>query len=351
MSEKRPLISVCIPSYHSSIDLIRRCLDSVAVQQLTEEVETIVLFDGMEDDHLQIMERLSGLYPETHFEISEHVGVSGARNQLIEHSQGSWLVFLDADDCLAEDALARYEDAIYGDDADIVVANHYRKYASKRIEVACFNDEVIWKEGGVLDYLKYVLSPASDQGVVWGKAFKRDFVISNKLTFNDFLSNGEDQEFMVRAALAANSIKAIPFCTYEYSYNPESSVRKFSQDYPEQIEATITSVSRCLRMHENPLIDRGIFYQFVLDRLLLIIINYINHPEFPGGFLARKTTYNSIVRSPEFAEAIQEGDTGCFSPARRFVLECARRRLFFPVRLVGWVRHRQLARNNRREGD
>ena len=103
--------SVIVPCYNDGPHL-GRCLESIVVQTHPAEV-IIVVDDGSEDSTQEVCadyaERLGAGFI---YHYQENAGVSAARNQGIELARANYLVFVDADDELAPEALSRYASSI-----------------------------------------------------------------------------------------------------------------------------------------------------------------------------------------------------------------------------------------------
>ena len=98
MEECYMKISVVI-AYHDEKQYIKDCLASLA-EQTFQDFEVILVCDGCEAPEEGIPETLNIVTV-----MQEEKGVAGARNAGIEKAQGEYVVFLDADDYLAEDTL------------------------------------------------------------------------------------------------------------------------------------------------------------------------------------------------------------------------------------------------------
>lgn len=104
MSASDLLISVVIPAYNYAKTL-PRAVESV-LPQLGEGSELLVVDDGSIDDTQQVVQSLLKRYPQAFRCLKkENGGAASARNLGIQESRGKFLVFLDADDELAEGAL------------------------------------------------------------------------------------------------------------------------------------------------------------------------------------------------------------------------------------------------------
>lgn len=95
--ENRIALSVIVPVYNAASTL-GRCVESLLRQGLPETIYEIWLVDdGSTDGSSKICDDLA----EAHFQIrvlhQDNAGVSAARNNGIEHAQGEWIAFIDAE--------------------------------------------------------------------------------------------------------------------------------------------------------------------------------------------------------------------------------------------------------------
>ena len=102
---EEPIVSVVVPAYNAE-QTVAATLDSLQAQTLAGW-EAIVVDDGSTDDTAGLVEARALLDPRLRLVRQANGGVSAARNAGIAAARARWLVFLDADDWLAPDALAR----------------------------------------------------------------------------------------------------------------------------------------------------------------------------------------------------------------------------------------------------
>src|ERR1700678_3158864 len=114
MSETAPLVSVIIPCY-KQVQYLPEAIDSV-LNQTWSHVECIVVNDGSPDD----TEAVARAYGERiRYVARPNGGISAARNSGIAVARGAYLKFLDADDHLHAEQIARQMEVIGGRD-DVV---------------------------------------------------------------------------------------------------------------------------------------------------------------------------------------------------------------------------------------
>ncbi|MGA3172454.1 MAG: glycosyltransferase [Chthoniobacteraceae bacterium] len=109
-----PLVSILIPCYNAS-QWIAASVQS-ALDQTWPEKEIIVVDDGSTDGSVGILRKFGGAI---RVEQADHGGANHARNLLLKAARGDWIQYLDADDYLRDEKIARqFSEA--GMDADII---------------------------------------------------------------------------------------------------------------------------------------------------------------------------------------------------------------------------------------
>lgn len=103
-----PLISIIMPAYNAE-KTIRETIDS-ALQQAFTDFELIVVNDGSTDGTLEILNTIQD--PRVKVISQPNRGSYPVRNAGIQHAQGEFIAFLDADDLWTPDKLAAQFEAL-----------------------------------------------------------------------------------------------------------------------------------------------------------------------------------------------------------------------------------------------
>lgn len=113
--------SIIIPVYNVA-PYLRECLDSVLAQSYTDW-ESICVDDGSTDGSGAILDTY--VASDSRFRVihQANAGVSAARNVALDSANGKWVMFLDADDMLGQNALARMMSEAK-DGVDVVLMRH-----------------------------------------------------------------------------------------------------------------------------------------------------------------------------------------------------------------------------------
>jgi glycosyltransferase involved in cell wall biosynthesis len=102
VNENRPLVSIIIPNYNYA-RYLREAIDS-ALAQTYQPFEVIVVDDGSTDESRSVIQSYG---PAIQPVFQKNEGLPSARNAGIAKAGGEFFVFLDADDALLPDAVAK----------------------------------------------------------------------------------------------------------------------------------------------------------------------------------------------------------------------------------------------------
>ena len=101
----QPLITVVIPTYNYA-HLLPRAVSSVMDQLEDATVEVLVIDDGSTDETPATIQSLSEKYAQSFRALrKENGGLASVRNRGIKEARGQYLIFLDADDEMVENAI------------------------------------------------------------------------------------------------------------------------------------------------------------------------------------------------------------------------------------------------------
>lgn len=147
-------VTIGIPMYNVT-DYIKRTMES-ALSQTYQNIEFLVLDDGSDDGTLAIVRQLqtchlrgNDIHIITH---SENLGVSIARNRILEEAQGEYLFFLDSDDVIREDTISLMMSHMKENGADIVFASMEKILLSGERTVYQYPKMYFYKENDFANY-------------------------------------------------------------------------------------------------------------------------------------------------------------------------------------------------------
>ncbi len=220
-------MSVIIP-VHNGATYLRAAIESVLNQSGIGTLELIVVDDGSTDDSANIAESYRDKLTLIR---SGHHGVSHARNLGIENARCQYLQFLDADDLLLPDALAKRIARLRTCGASVCMSHWHRL---SEIQPGKF----VRQEQPFISWLKHGSEPVVAMvNSYWcppAAWTMRRTHRTRKLRFNESLSLVEDVRFLIDAGLDGASFTEINNCLALYRVTQSvslsrSSPRKFCE--------------------------------------------------------------------------------------------------------------------------
>ena len=212
------LVSIIVPIYNAE-KYLDSCIQSVLRQTYTHW-ELILIDDGSTDKSGRIAEEYGFADERITVFHQKNLGVSLARNQGIDEATGNYVVFLDADDELIEDCLAKTVNIAEETNADVVAG---RSCENQEL----FQDRIIWTGAEALENsLKDHLFTYS----ACAKLIRREFI--GKTRFTPDIRINEDSYFVFQLLCKQNVFVLTNDVIYFYRANSESSSRTvFSEKY------------------------------------------------------------------------------------------------------------------------
>lgn len=203
-------ISIIVPIYNAS-KYLKKCLDSL-VNQTKKELEFILINDGSTDDSESIIKSYSDTRIK-YFKRSNH-GIGKTRNFGINKSTGKYIMFLDSDDYLEENACEVLYEKIDKEKLDLVVCDFYRVVNDSKIieKIASFKNTLLKDNPNLL--LNVNLAP-------WNKIYRSDLIKNNNIKFIEDLKY-EDAPFVVLSLLKSKKIGKVDKTLVYYTIHEKS---------------------------------------------------------------------------------------------------------------------------------
>ena len=218
----KPLFSIIIPHYDIP-DLLMRCLKSIPV---SKDIQVIVVDDNSPDadTYLERYQELSRPFLEF-IRAPKKGGAGYARNIGLDHAQGKWLLFADADDFYVDnmyDLISMHAES----DADVIF---FKKKSVKSDDQNCpaRRDNNIDR---IMDnYFKTgdELLVRTRYYVPWGKMIKKCLIEKYHIRFEE-IRYSNDVLFSVHVGCYAKKIEVIDTVLYVVTSREGSATSNFS---------------------------------------------------------------------------------------------------------------------------
>ena len=199
---------ILIPQYKETDEVVKPLLDSIAIQQNVDmnEIGVIICNDGSDTF---LSEELLNNYPyKIEYYKEPHKGVSATRNACLDKATAEYVMFCDADDMFYS------------------VCGLYLIF--REINIGGFDSlvSVFIEEGRHPETKEPIyINHDMDMTFVHGKVHRRQYLIDNKIRWNDSLTIHEDSFFNCLCQKCAKELKYCPTPFYLWKWRDDSICR------------------------------------------------------------------------------------------------------------------------------
>lgn len=252
MNEKK--VSIIVPVYNSA-KYLERFINSILAQTMPQrDYEVIFVDDGSTDESGDILDSYVGIYGFMHVIHQWNFGPAAARNAGLKKATGKYIAFIDPDDLLEKKYLETAYVLADKNEADIFIFDAYKEYST---EDDTTSDHYVKREMNNHadysfatdnpDYIRsmqcqilypYMAARVADMtfhknvplAAPWDKLYRREFLISNDITYPDNLRVLDDMCFNFRAFGAAAKVSYCPTFLYRYKVVNTSITNSYRAD-------------------------------------------------------------------------------------------------------------------------
>lgn len=217
----KPRFSIIIPLYNKE-QTIERTIRGI-LNQTFSDFEIVIVNDGSTDNSVNIVESIENSRIKLIHQ--ENAGPSAARNTGVRHTNADWIVFLDADDEILEDALEYYDKTINANpQLDILDCNKYNKV--KDSLTPCYHPIDGWVKNNMRECYYGKISPGAGFSV-----FRKTLI--EKHPYNESIRRYEDAEWLIRLLKHAKVYSSTKITSIHDNNFAEASNRRkdIAEDY------------------------------------------------------------------------------------------------------------------------
>lgn len=251
------LISIIVPVYNTE-NYLEKCLYSL-VNQTYKNIEIIIIDDGSPDNSMNIIQKFVLADNRVKVISQKNQGLSGARNNGMNNTNGDYIMFIDSDDWIEIDTCEKAINASEKYNADVVFWSYIKEFSNSQKDNYLFDKtEIIWSEKNINQLSRRMVglvgdelaNPQSIDNLVtaWGKLYKKSVIGDVRFTDTKIIGT-EDALFNIEVFLGINSAVYIPDLLSHYRKDNESSL---THNYKKKL------VSRWREMYSR--------IKFLLDR-------------------------------------------------------------------------------------
>jgi glycosyltransferase involved in cell wall biosynthesis len=244
----KPLVSILVPAYNAESSISEAIRSALA--QTWPRKEIIIVDDGSTDQTLAIARQFASR--NLSVITQENQGASAARNKALELCQGDYVQWLDADDLLAPDKIARQMQRLRDCPSKWTLLSSAWAYFIYRPHRARFIPTPLWCDLSPVEWLLRKMGQNLHmQTATW--------LVSRELTeaagpWDTRLSLDDDGEYFCRVLLASNAIRFVADAKVFYrqqGFDRLSSIDRSDKKLESQFLSMRSHVAYLLSLEES----------------------------------------------------------------------------------------------------
>lgn len=242
------LVSIIVPIYNVEKYVVR-CAESL-LSQTYADIEYIFVNDCTPDKSIEVLFSVLNKYPQRYSQVyilnnDTNRGLAYCRNRGVQSAHGGYIMHVDSDDYIKENAVEVLVSLAKQKNADIVISNPLRVSSNNIVEDSYFYPVEIDK------YLKDLLRRNLPVNI-WGKLFKRGLYLDNNIAVPENIDFGEDMVTLPRLVYYASKIAVSPPFYYYNQLNANSYTKRIG----EKAISSVIRTERILRDFFSDKMDR-----------------------------------------------------------------------------------------------
>ena len=277
MMDNSVTISFIIPAHNAAACIQHAVYSVLQCMSRQDRFEVVVVENGSTDGTLRLASKLSAEHEEI-LVFQSAAGVSAARNLGIQRARGEWVCFVDADD-ICRPEMAEILPILTETEPELLIAAY--KKAGRTVYNRCCPKNRLLPDDRLEKAKAWLISEPTLRMTAWAKIYRRDFLLSNRLFFDESLSRSEDSEFLLRLLNRCRKLVITNRIIYHYNQKSLSTMRSVS---PNIAAAYLHAIRKAdFAIAESSPTVRSAFPNYVCGQVTIVAVH-----EF----------YNCAVRTP-----------------------------------------------------
>ena len=207
-------LSILVPVYNTE-KYIKRCMDSILVDEITKDIEIILVNDGSKDGSLNILNEYKEKYPQTVVVIDKENGGHGSTiNAGLRIASGKYFRVIDSDDWVNSRDFVLYVKKLRDEESDLIVTNYTKETISNAV-----SESIEWKgleEDKIYNFDEFSLELLQkDYFVMANSTYKTEVLRKSKLNLLE-KTFYVDMQYNVVPVLYVNNFKFWKYDIYRY---------------------------------------------------------------------------------------------------------------------------------------
>jgi len=302
---KKGQVSIVIAVYNAN-KYLEECLDTL-LNQTYQDIEIILVNDGSTDSSFDICKKYEETYENVVAFTKDNEGSASARNMGLEHVNGEFVIFVDADDTVATDYIEKLHAAIQGKDVAICGFDRFNEAGIQVKKVLEISGDISEEEAYEHTFASNMIS-----GAAWNKLFRVEILKKYNVKFSREIFKSEDTLFVAEYFAHCKRYAYVAENLYHYRMNPESKTQEtyVSKKYNPKKNTMVEVGERVVALNEdsNQEIQKICQYRQVrccLWVLMQWIITGYYDKAYAKKIKVHTAKYGSVYRSFVYATTFQ----------------------------------------------
>ncbi|MCH5229297.1 MAG: glycosyltransferase [Muribaculaceae bacterium] len=293
----KPYFSVIVSIYNKK-KLIDKGIN-LLLNQSFKNFEIIIINDGSSDGTYRILEYLKNYDFRIRIFHQENKGLGNARNRGIKLSKGEYLCFFDIDDFVPYNWLQHIYDIIIKKNPEVLIYSYNEINLKIRTKNSFVFNDIEFKSNVEIKngYVENLSGIKFNNGFVWNKVYKREFIINNKIFFPE-LRIQQDEVFNHEVYKNAESIITTSDILYDYYIYEKNNSRK--NFIPNRIDIFIEILISFFNLCKFWDLKNDKLEEYIYLRFFSNIIYNRN----PYNFNQKKLFFKELINSNELTGAV-----------------------------------------------
>lgn len=322
----RAFFSMIVPVYNTPKEYLDCCINSLTGQTLSE-IEIILVDDGSGEPCRTLCDEYCKADGRIRVIHQENQGVSAARNRGIEEASADWIMFVDGDDWLEQDACLRLKEHLEQQECDILQFGAVQEYPGRQEKL-----RYGYEAGRIYDtnqvstretLYRRVMGVRTVNGerlctayYSWDKVFRRAFLTENSLQYPVGVPKSEDKVFILTCMEKLGTMRFVDESLYHYRLNAASAIHKYSENADINCIVLAEKLMPIARRMDCQLSElkgesgykriTGDCRRFVFGIISDVLFLKFYHPDCPLDRKSRRTQALEFLSREPFGSVIRE---------------------------------------------
>lgn len=270
------MFTIVIPVYNT-FAYLNKCVSSV-INQTYSNLEIILVNDGSTDTSKELCEELAGNDIRIRVIHQENQGLSAARNIGIQAAKGDYILLLDSDDYIDNDACENLCRSL-GQSACDIIATDMKIVKDGQLKHQYHSHDKLYEVMNGKAYLTHELLKKTMSMAAVLYVYNRTFIEAHNLKFHVGIYH-EDEEFTPRALACADKVMPTDLCFYNYLIRSGSITTQNSlYENVKDLYASLRSLESIFSKEKEPL--KSLFMESLLEKYLYMYVKArVNRSEY-----------------------------------------------------------------------